>query len=74
MTAYAHSSNTSFPFVTVDLFEVDAMNARQKAGADTLVLAPYVSESSLQEWGEFTAANGADYLEQSRVSRKQRIY
>ena len=68
VTAYSVSTNTSFPYVTIDMFEVDAANARERSGVESLGLAPYLTEDQLEEWGHYTFLRGAAWLQQSRVS------
>lgn len=68
VTSHTISTNTSFPFLTIDLFEVEAANARARSGVESLGLLPFLSEFELEAWGNYSVLHGANWLEQSRVS------
>lgn len=68
ITSYTYTTGKKFPFLTVDLFEVDASNARERSGVESLGILPYLQESELAAWGNYSVEHGSAWLEQSRVS------
>ena len=65
LTAYAHKSNTSFPFVTMPLFEVNARHARIQSGAEVVGFVPLVEHRDKAAWGEYSVENQW-WIEESR--------
>ena len=65
LTAYAHKSNTSFPFVTMPLFEVNARHARIQSGAEVVGFAPLVEYHEKATWAKYSVENQW-WIEESR--------
>lgn len=57
LTAYAHKSNTSFPFVTMPLFEVNARHARLQSGTIALGYVPLVKTHQKNHWEKYSVEN-----------------
>jgi len=64
-TAYAHQSNSSFPFVTMPLFEVNARHARMESGVEAVGVLPYVSQEQQKAWEKYSVQNQW-WIEESR--------
>lgn len=65
ISAAAYRRNETFPFVTVDLFEVVGRYARKRSSSDFVAWSPLVSEDQRDAWMNYTRAN-AWWVEQSR--------
>lgn len=50
ITAFAHMSNMSFPFVTIPLFEVFAKHTRDHAGMENIMFLPLVGADDRLAW------------------------
>jgi hypothetical protein len=65
LTAYAKSSKSTFPFVTMPMFEVAGKNARHLSGIDVFGFLPFVDEDQKNSW-EVYALEKSSWLDESR--------
>jgi hypothetical protein len=66
-TASALSSNSTFPFVTPEMVEVEGHHVRAQSGVEMIMYAPYVSGDQKEKW-ETYSVNNQKWLKESRVS------
>ena len=66
LTATAVSQNTTFPFVTTQMFEVAAGHAREQAGVEMFTFAPIVSELNRLKWNNYSVEHEF-WLQESRT-------
>ena len=57
VTASAVVSNSTWPFVTVDLFQQRAASSRSLSGAYYLQLIPIITNDTRLAWEEYSVAN-----------------
>ena len=57
ITAYAQTSESQFPFVTVPFFQTHSQHARDIAHVDSLALCPIVMEENRVAWEEYALDN-----------------
>jgi Adenylate and Guanylate cyclase catalytic domain len=70
ISAHAHMSNATFPFVTVGSFESAGQALRSQTGIEALFYSPIVYSEQVYQWHEYTWANQW-WLEESRYTAMQ---
>jgi len=65
-TALAATSNSTFPFVTVPTFEVNAHHARLQSGIELFAFLPLVYPEQLKKWETYSVLN-QDWMKVSRA-------
>lgn len=54
ITEYAETSNETFPFVTIDIFETLARHVREQSGIESLVYSPIVRDRDRSSWEDYS--------------------
>lgn len=65
ITGSAISSNTTFPFVTVPMFEIQGEHTRRASGIEVLSFSPIVLEDQREAWEQY-ARDHQGWLAESR--------
>lgn len=65
ITASSFSTNETFPFVTVPMFEVQGQHARQQSGIEIFAYTPLVKESQRDEWQAYSNTHQG-WIQESR--------
>jgi hypothetical protein len=65
LTSFSLMTSVSFPFVTMQQFEVNAMHARIHSGIEIIFTVPQVTGDQKANWEAYTKENGT-WLEESR--------
>lgn len=68
VTSYAEVSNSTFPFVTMPNFEVNAHNARRQSSVEIIILNHMVTAETKQAYELYTLQNQG-WIQQSRSKR-----
>jgi hypothetical protein len=64
----ALGANTTFPFVTVPVFEILGESVRQQSGAEAVIFTPKVELGEVTQWEEYAIANAGWYEESKKLA------
>ena len=65
LTSYALDREATFPKVTLPDFQIRAEKAKQMSTSDAIVWFPLVEDAERQDWEEYTAIAGPEWIRQS---------
>lgn len=66
ITSYAITSGLTFPFVTMEHFEVNADHARKQSGAEIVTTLPLVKQEQAEAWSRYSVEN-IGWIDSSRA-------